>query len=63
MDRHHALKAIVGFAICPLWARNGLAEEGAHWSYAGATGPDHWGKLDPANRVCPNRHSAIADRH
>jgi carbonic anhydrase len=24
----------------------------AHWSYAGSTGPDSWGKLEPANAVC-----------
>ncbi len=26
--------------------------EHAHWSYRGATGPDEWANLDPANRLC-----------
>ncbi len=25
---------------------------GAHWSYQGATGPEHWADLDPANAAC-----------
>src|SRR5258708_4006663 len=25
---------------------------GPRWSYEGATGPDHWGDVDPANAVC-----------
>jgi len=24
----------------------------AHWSYEGATGPEHWGKMDEANVTC-----------
>ncbi|TCN19887.1 carbonic anhydrase [Mesobacillus foraminis] len=26
----------------------------AHWSYEGDTGPEHWGKIDPANSACVN---------
>ncbi len=52
MDRRHALKAMAGFALCPLCAPKGAAAEGPHWSYSGATGPDRWGKLEPASRVC-----------
>ncbi|MBF0603283.1 MAG: carbonic anhydrase [Nitrospirae bacterium] len=25
---------------------------GSHWSYAGATGPQHWGAIDSTNRAC-----------
>jgi carbonic anhydrase len=28
------------------------SEQIAHWSYEGATGPDRWGELDPANAMC-----------
>jgi carbonic anhydrase len=28
------------------------AAHGAHWSYEGATGPDHWAELDPDCDVC-----------
>jgi carbonic anhydrase len=52
MDRRGMLKALTGVALCPLCAKVGLASEGAHWSYEGAHGPDHWGELDPASRVC-----------
>jgi len=52
MDRRNLLKALTGLALCPLCANVGFASEGAHWSYEGADGPDHWGDLDPADRVC-----------
>ncbi len=52
MNRRHALKALAGLAVCPLCASAGFAAEGAHWSYEGATGPDHWGDLDAASKVC-----------
>lgn len=28
------------------------ASGGTHWSYEGATGPDHWGSLDPTYAAC-----------
>jgi carbonic anhydrase len=52
MNRRHALKALAGLALCPLCASTGFAAEGAHWSYEGATGPDHWGDVDAASKVC-----------
>lgn len=27
---------------------------GSHWSYEGATGPQHWGAIDSTNRACAN---------
>jgi carbonic anhydrase len=51
MNRRHALQALAGFAVCPLCAPRGYAE-GAHWSYEGSNGPDKWGDLDAADRVC-----------
>jgi carbonic anhydrase len=54
MDRRGFLKALAGFALCPVCANLGFAEEAAHWSYEGAQGPGHWGDLDPADRVCAN---------
>jgi carbonic anhydrase len=49
MDRRQALKLLAGLAACPVCASAGWA---ADWSYEGATGPDHWGDVDAASRVC-----------
>jgi carbonic anhydrase len=46
------MKALAGLAMCPLCAAEVLAAEGAHWSYSGKTGPEHWGGVDPASKVC-----------
>ena len=32
--------------------RRAFAAEGAHWSYEGGDGPDHWGDIDAASKVC-----------
>jgi carbonic anhydrase len=52
MDRRHLLKGMLGLALCPLCAPRGFAAEGAHWSYEPPTGPDQWGDLDPAYKLC-----------
>jgi carbonic anhydrase len=52
MNRRHLLKGLAGFASCALCARAGFAAEEAHWSYEGASGPDHWGDIDTASKVC-----------
>jgi carbonic anhydrase len=54
MYRRQALKALARWALCPLCAAAGFAEEshGPHWSYDGATGPDKWGGLDAASGMC-----------
>lgn len=52
MHRRDALKALAGLALCPLCEATGLAAEGVHWGYEGAVGPDKWGDLDAASRVC-----------
>jgi carbonic anhydrase len=52
MNRRHLLKAIGALALCPVCASGGLAAEGPHWSYEGRTGPDKWGTLADANKVC-----------
>ena len=49
MDRRRALAVMGG--LCPLCAAESFSAE-THWSYEGATGPDKWGDLDPANKVC-----------
>jgi carbonic anhydrase len=51
MHRRQALKLFAGLTLCPLCASTALAAD-AHWSYEGATGPDRWGELDAASRVC-----------
>lgn len=52
MNRRHALKALAGLALCPICASTSFAAEGAHWGYEGAIGPDHWGDVDAASKVC-----------
>jgi carbonic anhydrase len=52
MHRRQVLKALTGLALCPLCASTGFSAEGSHWSYEGAEGPDHWGNLDAASKVC-----------
>src|SRR5260370_38966993 len=51
MHRRQALKLFAGLALCPLCAPASFAAD-AHWSYEGTTGPDKWGELDAASRVC-----------
>jgi carbonic anhydrase len=52
MHRRLALKVFASLALCPLCSSTGFAEEGHHWSYEGATGPDKWGDLEPADALC-----------
>jgi carbonic anhydrase len=52
MNRRRLLKSLGGLALCPLCASAGLASDGAHWSYEGRHGPEHWGDVDAASRVC-----------
>ena len=52
MNRRDALKALSGLALCPLCASTGFAAEGAHWTYEGTTGPDKWGDIEAASKVC-----------
>ena len=51
MNRRDVLKAFAGLASCPTCARTLFAAE-AHWSYEGSTGPDNWGAIAAANRMC-----------
>ncbi len=49
MNRRHVLKKLAGLALCPVCAPRGFA---ADWSYEGAHGPEHWGDVDAASKVC-----------
>jgi carbonic anhydrase len=51
MDRRRALAVMGGLMFCPLCAAESFSAD-THWSYEGAMGPDKWGDLDPANKVC-----------
>ena len=51
MHRRQALQVVAGFALCPLCATHAFAA-GLHWGYEGAEGPENWGNIDPASRVC-----------
>lgn len=53
MDRRNLLKALAGFALCPICAPRSFAAE---WSYEGAHGPDKWGEINAASRVCSTGH-------
>ena len=57
MKRRRFLQDGAALLACPICT--GLASQAAsaagdkaHWSYDGATGPDAWGKLDPAYGAC-----------
>ena len=52
MDRRTFLRGLTLLSLCPICARHGLASEGAHWSYEGKTGPDHWASLDTNYAAC-----------
>jgi carbonic anhydrase len=47
---------IVGFVGFVLGSACAIAQSGAHWDYAGKTGPLAWGKLDPAYQACSKGH-------
>lgn len=51
-DRRRALKVMAVLAACPLCSAGAFAAEGVHWGYEDADGPDHWGDLDAASKVC-----------
>ena len=51
MRRRQALQFLAGLALCPVCPSVPFAG-GVHWGYEGAEGPENWGGLDPANRVC-----------
>jgi carbonic anhydrase len=55
IDRRAALKAFATLGFCAVCATAFAAQdaqEAAHWSYEGASGPERWGDLDPADKVC-----------
>ena len=55
MDRRSFFRTAGGgvVAICSICASLARAPaEGAHWTYSGAQGPDHWGELAPEAQVC-----------
>jgi carbonic anhydrase len=52
MDRRSFFKGLAAMALCPICAPVGFAAEGAHWGYEGAHGPDKWGEVDAASKVC-----------
>ncbi len=51
MNRRSFLAAIAAAAACPTCISVARAD-GAHWSYEGANGPDHWNKIDKASAIC-----------
>jgi carbonic anhydrase len=61
MNRRHALIGFAAMTLCPLCSSAASAAEAAHWSYEGSTGPDKWGALADADKVCAvgNQQSPI----
>jgi carbonic anhydrase len=51
MNRRQSFGALGGLLLCPLCAVRSPAAD-IHWSYEGTAGPDKWGDLDAADRVC-----------
>lgn len=49
MHRRQFIKALAAMAACPVCAPTAFA---ADWSYEGVHGPDHWGDVDAASKVC-----------
>jgi carbonic anhydrase len=49
MDRRQFIKSLAVMAGCPVCAPRAFA---AGWSYEGTAGPDHWGDVDAASKVC-----------
>jgi carbonic anhydrase len=57
MHRRQLLRAFAGLALCPLCASTTFAAENrAHWTYEGPSGPDKWGDLDAADQACSIGH-------
>jgi carbonic anhydrase len=52
MQRRELLKGLTALSLCPICAGLAKAAEGAHWSYEGEAGPDHWGDLATENAAC-----------
>lgn len=54
IERRTFLKYAVAGCACCMTPRLANAAEHAspHWSYEGATGPEHWGELSPDFKVC-----------
>ncbi len=44
-------RTLLTVALC-LSAAFAHAEGGSHWTYEGTEGPEHWGELDPAFKLC-----------
>ncbi|MBD8498055.1 carbonic anhydrase [Paenibacillus arenosi] len=44
--------ALTAFTPTPATQPAIAAELGAHWSYKGSTGPEHWGDLSEAYQIC-----------
>ncbi|MGB8485399.1 MAG: carbonic anhydrase family protein [Xanthobacteraceae bacterium] len=51
MHRRSFMRGLGAFGLCPLCAP-ALAADAPHRSYEGASGPDHWGELDAADKIC-----------
>jgi carbonic anhydrase len=49
MDRRNFVKSLAGLALCPVCAPASMAAE---WAYSGEHGPDKWGDVDAASKVC-----------
>ncbi|MFN8422149.1 MAG: carbonic anhydrase family protein [Anaerolineae bacterium] len=52
MFRKFAFAALAAAALSASSAHAALASDPAHWSYAGETGPDHWGALESDFGTC-----------
>ena len=44
--------ALLGLSLTAGALAGGTGHGAAHWGYEGATGPAHWGQLDPGFALC-----------
>ena len=61
-SRYFGVAAWLTAAALATGATAALAEEHAHWSYSGATGPEHWASADAAYATCGSgKHQSPID--
>jgi carbonic anhydrase len=61
-SRHFSAAAWLAAATLAAGASAARAEEHAHWSYSGATGPEHWASEDAAYTTCGSgKHQSPID--